>query len=149
MNSRLLSTVGWRQMPLRDLIQFCSTNKEMNTICQDPATWQYLLERDFQVKTRFQDPRKEYVKIVLEKAAEKSYQIGYRNELLAEDRNSGATYEDSSTFYRMALSALGKDISFTNLFGNKVGKYFADYLDDDAHDYNVNILTALIDYVNR
>ena len=69
--------------------------------------------------------------------------MGYESELNAESRIGAVIYEDSSHFYRRALSVLGKDVSFSTLFGNKVGEYFASYLNDDARDYNVNIFGGI------
>jgi len=39
----------WRILPLDDLLRLCSTSKAIAKVCQSNYTWQYLLQRDFNI----------------------------------------------------------------------------------------------------
>jgi hypothetical protein len=34
-------------LSVKEILEFCLSNKEMNTVCQDPALWRLLVKRDF------------------------------------------------------------------------------------------------------
>lgn len=50
-----------KELSFEDIINVCSTKREYSRVCNDPRTWEFLLERDFQAKAYTNDPRKEYL----------------------------------------------------------------------------------------
>ena len=47
-------------LPIQDILNLCSTSKEMGELCQDTHIWSYLIKRDFGIRSS-QDPKKEYI----------------------------------------------------------------------------------------
>ena len=56
------SNVGWTKMNVLDLINLCKTNSTMKTICDDPATWKYLIKRDFGLDIEDEQPKQVYIR---------------------------------------------------------------------------------------
>ena len=50
----------WKYLPVNELRKYCSLNKEINTICNNPETWRFLLRRDFKIKYEGNDPEDRY-----------------------------------------------------------------------------------------
>ena len=53
--------VIWRTLNIEDILSLCKTNSQFRLICQDPATWTYLLHRDYGINYPVDDPRKLYI----------------------------------------------------------------------------------------
>ena len=47
-----------KYLTVSDILRLCKTSKEMNNICHDPETWDYLLWRDFEIQS--DTPRETY-----------------------------------------------------------------------------------------
>ena len=54
----------WQYLPYRDLLSWCASSKEYLGICQDPATWIYLLKRDYNLDYSEKDARSIYRDII-------------------------------------------------------------------------------------
>ena len=116
-DSEFFRNIVWKQLSVPDLISFCSTNSEYKKICQNPETWRFLLQRDFNYTKPVKNPMKKYFKIILHKYAEKLF-------LSAKKFVETRDYEDASIFYANALAAKGIGSTVGRLFGNKVASGF-------------------------
>ena len=56
------ANIGWKKMNVIDLINLCKTNSTMKTICDNPATWKYLIKRDFGLDTDDEQPQQVYIR---------------------------------------------------------------------------------------
>lgn len=57
---------------MRDLIRLCKSNKRFSRLCRDPATWRFLLTRDYGIETMSNDAMKIYIGAILKVIAKKS-----------------------------------------------------------------------------
>jgi hypothetical protein len=51
----------WKYLPVEDILHMCRINRRMREICDDPETWVYLLERDYNIISVSDDPKQEYI----------------------------------------------------------------------------------------
>ena len=137
------SDVYWREMSVPTLIKYCGTNKQLLSICKNPTTWQYLLQRDFNITSPKRNPMKSYFKQVIKKVSDI-----YIADATRHYKNNNL--ERMGVWYRMALSALGGpiennqgEIKHYQIFGNIVGAYFYDFLFRHAHDNNTSLIEEL------
>lgn len=110
----------WKELPILTIIQFCKTNKQFAEICSQKETWQYLLERDFGINKKSDDPRKKYVKILLRKRAKRLIDQAQRITQLNQDLQ---ICFNRISLFETALSLLGYNPQDKNVdfYGNKVG----------------------------
>ena len=139
-------SIFWRQMRVPELIRYCSGNKELLKICQNPDTWRYLLERDFDIIYKSDNPQKKYYKQVLKRFSQDQFSSGryYENEIIYDGLNKNS-YDGLQYSYRIALSALGIDDYVSTLFGNKVGNTFVSFLQGEASNSNKSLVETLFD----
>ena len=53
----------WKYMSVDTLLKYCSINKKINTICENPDTWKFLLLRDFNIKKHIGNQKDEYMRL--------------------------------------------------------------------------------------
>lgn len=149
MASSLFSTqVFWRQMRTIDLIRFCLQNRESMTICRQPATWKFLLQRDFNIFSNPPNPIQVYFKQLLESAG-KLYQKEvdyYRTEEMYTPGKTQAITDDINKYTELSRSVRGLSDHFKKIFGNPVGKAFYQELERLAHVNGVNKLEILFSF---
>ena len=52
----------WRYLSIEDILHYCGSHTAMQQICDDPQTWEYLLERDYTGHSRkYDDPKEDYM----------------------------------------------------------------------------------------
>ena len=56
-----LMEVTWKYLPVYEILRLCETNKKLHSLCKDPDTWKYLLERDYSIETDTKDPKSLYI----------------------------------------------------------------------------------------
>lgn len=47
----------WKVLPVRDLLNWCATNRSLHEICDKPSTWSFLLKRDYNLDYSQPDAR--------------------------------------------------------------------------------------------
>lgn len=160
MQDQLLAVV-WRFLTVEDLIRLSQTNKTFHQLIKNPNTWNFLLQRDFNIKSTQKDPRRKYFGMLLKQLADSSNRyaaILYNttpdpdDEIFTREQLEGDAY----LFKNYATSALG--LSETNkygiLCGNKIGSAFWQSLPDNIEmlsEYvnpDANLVDSLIYNIN-
>ncbi len=155
------SEIYWRQMDVPTLIKYCQSDRQLLKICLDPATWQYLLKRDFNINKPKPDPRKYYFKQILHKLSDLYIQFANKI-ILRTNMNQSKKFENQAFWYSIALSVLGRpipnstsfsqyynQIKYFDIFGNKVGSSFYEYILETANQENTSFIQTLFDELEQ
>src|SRR5436190_1082124 len=51
----------WQHLSIEDIFKLCQTHSQLHQICQDPYTWRFLLQRDFNITFTGYDPKIKYI----------------------------------------------------------------------------------------
>lgn len=149
LESSMLSSVGWRYLDICELVRLCRIDSTFANLCQQPTTWQYLLSRDFDVKTEKQTAQYIYFKYVLKAIAKLAQRAAYS---VSQDNWIQGNIYYVANLRAEALSALGIDEFITkSIFGNKIGKNLSWKLADilrslKNEDPEATIIDALFYY---
>lgn len=165
MQDQILAVV-WRFLEVEDLIRLSQTNRGFHQLIKNDNTWNFLLQRDFNIKCNHKDHRKKYFKILLKRytdLANKYSNLLYAkaiNDFIPDPNNEFYTpdslKEDAYEYRNYALSALGYNNQidkYGTLCGNNIGEYFWDHLDftllklEDEIGANLTVVDALIDNI--
>ena len=165
-----------QNLTLVEILRLCQSNKSLNQICQSPTFWRTLIKRDFIRDLNTNDPKSEYIQLLLRAFARintmladgiiSSYTTSHthlgnytalRNNTRIDSRGGEESWgeiaqkKDKLTSYwywsRLALSALGTDSKTYDWIGNKVGYYFVNYI--DSVKSNISNLEKVVDYMIR
>ena len=158
MESEQLSSYIWQQLPIKHIIKLCRIDKTFAQLCSQKSTWQFLLKRDFNIDS-YENPRKKYVKQLLERAALlTSKDADDRMKLINRFPSAiSAIYTGVINSYKISQSFLGIDTSekYFDFFGNRIGFAAKDHLNDLRnldiqlrHNPDVGLLDVLIDIAN-
>ncbi len=154
-----LLSYGWQQLPIRQLVKLCRTNKSFTQLCNQESTWQFLLNRDFNINST-DNSRKKYVKQLLKRAAlmeSKQADLYMQNIGKLQPPYIIRLYQDNIYIYKFIQSLLGVDTKqqYFDFFGNNIGITARDELVrmrdlaiNVTHNRDITIFDILINLAN-
>lgn len=66
----IASNIVWKYLPADGIIRYCRLNRSLQSLCNSPDTWRYLLYRDFTIVNPESNTREQYE---FEKGLEENY----------------------------------------------------------------------------